>query len=182
MNLFVRDDLDILEPPLRQAVAELLTPLNVCWEADRQAVPENEVDALVTAHHHLDADEVETWALRFRNLKVVSLAFTGYDGVDLEACGKAGWYVYYVPGYSTASVAELTVGLTLAVLRRIPLGDNDVRSGGWHYRAAPGGELEGKTVGIVGSNSTTPLSSPYFIPSEIAFFTSSFSFFNFFIC
>jgi len=108
----------------------------------------DDVEILVTSEHHVGAVELDPWP----NLKVLSLAFTGYNDVDLDLCRKKGLNVYYVPGYSTDSVAELTVGLTLAVLRRIPYANGRVRGGHWDRGdVMPGVELAGKTVGILGT-------------------------------
>jgi D-3-phosphoglycerate dehydrogenase len=94
------------------------------------------------------AVELDPWP----NLKVLSLAFTGYNDVALDLCREKGLTVYYVPGYSTDSVAELTIGLTLAVLRRIPYANGRVCSGHWDRGdVMPGVELAGRTVGILGT-------------------------------
>jgi D-3-phosphoglycerate dehydrogenase len=83
---------------------------------------------------------------------MVSLAFTGYNGVDRGACQRRRIHLYYVPGYSTDSVAELTVGLALSVLRKIPYGNRSLRKGYWDSGGVqPGTELTGKTVGILGT-------------------------------
>ncbi|PIE54360.1 MAG: hydroxyacid dehydrogenase [Dethiosulfovibrio peptidovorans] len=83
-------------------------------------------------------------------LKMISVAFTGYDHVDMEACDHRNIVVSNCAGYSTDSVAELTLGLTLAVLRKIVPADGAVRSGGTRM-GLPGRELAGKTVGVVGT-------------------------------
>lgn len=87
---------------------------------------------------------------QFPNAKAVLVAFTGYGVHDVDLCKERGVKVYNVPDYSSSSVAELAIGLTLAVLREIPKGDKVLRSGGWAF--SPGGnDLRGKTVGIVGT-------------------------------
>ena len=78
------------------------------------------------------------------------VAFTGYGVHDINLCKERGVKVYNVPDYSSSSVAELAIGLTLAVLREIPKGDKVLRSGGWAFSAG-GNDLRGKTVGIVGT-------------------------------
>mmetsp|Transcript_3894 Transcript_3894/g.5218 ORF Transcript_3894/g.5218 Transcript_3894/m.5218 type:complete len:316 (+) Transcript_3894:210-1157(+) len=84
--------------------------------------------------------------------KMVAVAFTGYDAVDMAACKKDKIAVYNVPAYSTDSVAELAIGLALAVYREIPVADSSVRSGKWVISSG-GTELKGKTVGILGTGS-----------------------------
>jgi|SRR6056297_3507245 len=83
------------------------------------------------------------------NLKAVAVAFTGYDVVDLDACRARGVAVMNVPEYATTAVAELVIGLSIAILRDIPQASQAVAAGEWP--AQTGGELAGKTVGIVGT-------------------------------
>lgn len=85
-------------------------------------------------------------------LRMVSLAATGTDLIDLEAAARHGVTVCRVPHYATVAVAELAVGLMLAVARAIPAVDREVRrSGAIEWDAPVGGELHGKTLGVVGT-------------------------------
>ena len=75
--------------------------------------------------------------------------------VDVEAATERGVVVVNTPGRNAAAVAELTLGLMLAVARRIPESDKYVRSGSWAsptgpYRELRGRELAGKLAGVVG--------------------------------
>ena len=82
------------------------------------------------------------------SLRMISIWGTGTDNVDLAACHRRGVTVGHTPGVNAHAVAEHTLALMLAVIRRIPSLDRDVRSGQW-----PRGllvQLEGKTLGIVG--------------------------------
>jgi phosphoglycerate dehydrogenase-like enzyme len=119
------------------------------WYSDGQAREHGpNIEMLVTSDHVVDATTVDAWP----NLKMISLAFTGYDRVDLARCAARGLHVYFVPGYSTDSVAELAIGLTMALFRKIVRGDANVRSGRWDAGGVrPGIELTGKTVGIIGT-------------------------------
>lgn len=83
-----------------------------------------------------------------QGLKVVSRCGIGLDSVDLEAAKDLGIKVTNTPDAPTDSVAELTLGLILCLLRRIPLMDANLKQGIWKD---PGGlMLKGKTVGVVG--------------------------------
>jgi phosphonate dehydrogenase len=85
-------------------------------------------------------------------LRVVSGVFKGHDTVDLAACMRRGVQVTVLPELLTAPTAELVVGLTLALRRRLVEGDAWVRSGqhtGWRPRLYGSG-LAGATVGIIG--------------------------------
>jgi len=86
---------------------------------------------------------------RHPNCRLVAVSFTGFNHVDLEACKKRGIAVVNVPAYSTDAVAELSVGLALAVYREIPASERTLRSGGWAHSAG-GIEIRDKVVGIVG--------------------------------
>jgi glyoxylate reductase len=78
----------------------------------------------------------------------------GYDLIDLEAARGRGIAVTNTPGVTTAATADLTLGLILAVFRRIAGGDRFVRSGawgsGWADEPLKGDEVTGATLGIVG--------------------------------
>ncbi len=83
-------------------------------------------------------------------LKVVGRAGVGLDNVDLEAAARHGVKVLNTPESTTESVAELVVGLMIAVARKIAWCDRQVRSGKWPKSEAMGVELAGKTLGVVG--------------------------------
>ncbi|MNW49096.1 Glycerate dehydrogenase [compost metagenome] len=84
------------------------------------------------------------------NLKLIAVAFTGVDHVDMEYCHERGITVCNAAGYSTHAVAELVFGLAISVLRRIVPCDRATRSGGTS-NGLIGFELYGKTFGIVGT-------------------------------
>ena len=113
------------------------------WE-EKKATPDK-VEFIVTVLRKLGKEYLE----QFPNLKMIAVAFTGYDSVDMEYCREHDIAVYNVPKYSTNSVVELTIGLTIAVLREITFGDQIIRNDGWSFK--PGVELSGKTVGTVGT-------------------------------
>jgi len=87
-------------------------------------------------------------------LKVISTYSVGFDHIDVAEATKRGIYVTHTPGVLTDAVAEFTVGLILAVTRRIVEADKVIRSGQWDKPWNPyfltGPELKGKTVGLVG--------------------------------
>jgi len=87
-----------------------------------------------------------------RNLRVVAVHGAGFDHVDLESARAHGVVVFNTPDALTDAVAELTVALILALLRRLVTADGAVRAGEWSRKFSDlvGLELTGKTVGIVG--------------------------------
>lgn len=84
------------------------------------------------------------------NLKMLSVAFTGLDHIDLDYCKSHNIFVQNAAGYSTTAVSELAVGLMIDVLRKVTELDGTIRQGG-SRDAFLGRELRGKTVGIVGT-------------------------------
>lgn len=83
-------------------------------------------------------------------LRVVVRAGSGTDNIDLDACRQAGVEVYTIPRISSAAVAELAIGLMLAVRRRIALADRQIRAGVWNKPALAGPELQGACLGVAG--------------------------------
>ncbi|HUN94424.1 MAG TPA: 2-hydroxyacid dehydrogenase [Burkholderiaceae bacterium] len=73
---------------------------------------------------------------RLPALQLVAINGVGYDKVDLELARSRGVRVTNTPDVLTDDVADLAVGLVIALLRRIPQGDAHVRAGRW-----PSGEL-----------------------------------------
>jgi D-3-phosphoglycerate dehydrogenase len=82
------------------------------------------------------------------DLKVISRYGVGVDNVDLAAARQRGIVVTNTPGANSVSVAELAMGLLLALARQIPEADQAVRQGTWPR--LNGISLEGKTIGILG--------------------------------
>jgi phosphoglycerate dehydrogenase-like enzyme len=85
------------------------------------------------------------------DLRVIARVGVGVDSIDLDAASERGVQVATTPGANEHAVADHAVGLMLALLRRIPLLDRDVRAGGWHRTGnhTPR-QLAGATVGLVG--------------------------------
>lgn len=122
-----------------------------------------EVDALITRAIKVGAKEMDAMP----NLKVVAVHGTGTDDVDLEEAKKRGIKVVYAPHLNANAVAELSVGLMLAVCRNIVearkvidgfgpagLAENGSRSDKERQAEAQallrGSELRGKVCGLIG--------------------------------
>ena len=91
-----------------------------------------------------------------KNLKVICIAATGFDNIDVAYCKKAGIAVCNVVGYSTHSVAQITVATVLSLACHIPEHSETVKSGRYTASGVANSlvpvyhELAGKTWGIVG--------------------------------
>jgi D-lactate dehydrogenase len=84
-------------------------------------------------------------------IRLVALRCAGYNNVDLPAAKKHGITVVRVPGYSPYAVAEHTVGLMLALNRKLHRAYNRVREGNLALDGLLGFDMHGKTAGIIGT-------------------------------
>ena len=94
-------------------------------------------------------DDIDAKAIKMADhLKVIARYGVGVDKVDLDAAKEKGIVVTNTPGANSVSVAELALGLMLALARQIPEAVEAVHQGKWPRYA--GISLEGKTIGILG--------------------------------
>ncbi|RDI57096.1 2-hydroxyacid dehydrogenase [Microvirga subterranea] len=88
---------------------------------------------------------------RFPNLEIIASLGVGYDNVDAAEAGRRGIIVTNTPDVLNEEVADLTIGLLLATLRRIPQADRYLRAGEWLKAPFPlSTTLRERKVGIVG--------------------------------
>ncbi len=90
------------------------------------------------------------------NLKLIAVAATGVNSVDIGAARKRKIAVCNIPSYGTASVAQHTFALILELMNHVGLHNQSVQKGEWSegwkwsYFSKPMTELQGKTLGIIG--------------------------------
>ncbi|MEO2218128.1 D-2-hydroxyacid dehydrogenase [Chromobacterium vaccinii] len=91
------------------------------------------------------------------NLKLIAIAATGYNHVDLDACRERGVAVCNIRHYGDHTVAEHAFMLMMALMKNLPAYQRDVAAGVWsqsrqfcHF-GAPIREVRGATLAIVGS-------------------------------
>ncbi len=101
-------------------------------------------DGLIAGLDEIDASVIEA----ADRLKVIARYGVGVDNVDLEAARRRGIVVTNTPGANAGSVAELTIGLMLCLLRAIPTAIQATRQGAWPR--LDGASLEGKSIGLLG--------------------------------
>jgi D-3-phosphoglycerate dehydrogenase len=99
--------------------------------------------------------------------RILATPVTGLDHIDLDACDSQGVRVVSLRGETeflknVRATAELTIGLTLSLLRRIPSAHSAARQGNWDRDSFRGRELFGHTVGIVGMGRLGTLVAGYF--------------------
>jgi len=83
-------------------------------------------------------------------LRVIGRAGVGVDNINAEAATRRGIVVMNTPGANAVAVAELTVGLMLALARKLPAANTTMHAGKWEKKSLQGAELRGKTLGILG--------------------------------
>jgi D-3-phosphoglycerate dehydrogenase / 2-oxoglutarate reductase len=105
------------------------------------------VEALVVRSTKVTAVTIEAAA----DLELIVRAGAGTNTIDVEAASNVGIYVTNVPGRNAIAVAELTMGLLLAIDRRIADNVAELRAGTWNKSAFAKAEgLFGRSLGIVG--------------------------------
>lgn len=137
-----------LHASCEQALAERYTVHKLHEQADPQAWLAANGDRIrAHAGSGVQADLMD----KLPNLEIIASFGVGYDSIDIAGAKARTIRVTNTPNVLNDAVAELTIGLMIALARRIPQGDQFVRQGKW-----PAGnmglfsELTGKTVGILG--------------------------------
>jgi len=92
----------------------------------------------------------ETVLGKAEKLKVVGRMGVGVDNIDLKAAEAHGVTVVNAPVATTVSVAELTIGMMLSLIREIPKADCGMKAGEWLKKELVGTELYQKTLGVIG--------------------------------
>lgn len=115
-----------------------------------------------TVRDHTDAEIISTFIYsklnrsvleQMPNLRMIATRSTGIDHIDLDYCRENGVMVCNVPTYGTATVAEHTFALLLAVCRKLPEAIDRTRRGDFSPAGLQGLDLYGKTIGVVGTGS-----------------------------
>ena len=102
-------------------------------------------DIVMIANHRFSANVIE----HAEKLKMLDIAFTGIDHVDVSKAREKNIMLCNAAGYSTETVAELIIAMAVGGLRNMIKADHAVRNGG--TAAGLGGrEIAGRTVGIIG--------------------------------
>ncbi len=153
MKIAVLEPLGITEEEIR-AIAkpitdkgnELIIYKDKVAEVETLKQRVKDMDVLVLANMPLKGEVIKS----NDKIKMISVAFTGVDHVDLEACKENQIIVSNSAGYSTSSVAELTYGLIISLLRNIVPLDDAARKGKTMAGFSQT-DLFGKTLGVIGT-------------------------------
>ena len=146
----------LMTAPMMPIVIETLEKactLHRLWEqADQEAFlkefgPHMRGVATSTLYGRLEASLLD----RLPNVEIISSFGVGYDNVDAAEAARRGIVVTNTPGVLDDEVADLTLGLLLATLRKIPQADRYLREGNWLKASFPlSTTLRERKVGIVG--------------------------------
>jgi D-3-phosphoglycerate dehydrogenase len=115
--------------------------------AQELAVVIGAYDGLVVRSSTQVTEEVIAAAAR---LRVIGRAGTGVDNIDLPAATRKGIVVVNAPYGNTVAVAEHTLAMLLALVRRIPFADAALRQGHWDKGCYQGVQVRGKVLGLIG--------------------------------
>jgi D-3-phosphoglycerate dehydrogenase / 2-oxoglutarate reductase len=140
---------DVIDPSTAEALADLGHELVSDPKLSAEDLPGRipGFEALVVRSTKVTAATIEAADA----LELIVRAGAGTNTIDVDAASEVGIYVTNVPGRNAVAVAELTMGLLLAIDRRIADNVADLRAGSWNktaYSQADG--LFGKVIGIVG--------------------------------
>jgi len=87
---------------------------------------------------------------RAKHLKIIGRAGAGLDNIDVKSAEEANITVLNTAESAATSVAELTIGLILSLVRRIPEADRSMKEAKWIKKDLEGRQLRGKTLGLIG--------------------------------
>ena len=106
-----------------------------------------DAEGVVTSVTPLDAEILH----QLPHLRYILVPGVGMDHIDLEAAQVKGIKVMNCPTYNANAVAELTIGLMLAIARHLTLAHHAVQAGQWDPRSLIGTELSGQHLVVIGS-------------------------------
>lgn len=154
MKIVFLEPLGISEELLKEKISSVIDEAEheIIYYKDRQ----EDTDTLI--ERSKDADIVVLSNFKYGrevmescpSLKMVCVAFTGVDHVDIDYCREKGITVCNCAGYSTSAVADIVFAMVISLARNIIPCQDKARNGGTKDGLV-GFELDGKTFGIIGT-------------------------------
>ena len=149
--------IDPMPPPLVERMRPMFpagTDLDIVPSLSEEDLARHaaEAEILLVVHRKVDARILSI----LPHVRFIQRVGVGYDNLDLEALQAAGVVAAYTPGANAVAVAEHTILLMLALLKRFPAAELATRQGGWptmELFQAGLGDLANTTVGLVGFGS-----------------------------
>ena len=161
------------KPPLLMLVEqpELFGVDHVGERYDLRYQPGPGITAAITGMNGVDAATIDATP----DLEMIALTVVGYDKVDLAHARAKGITITNTPDVLTDDVADLAIGLMIAVARRLPAQDMYVRQGRWEKEGTPplSRRASGRRIGVLGlgriGQAIAARAKPF--ASEIAYFS-----------
>jgi D-3-phosphoglycerate dehydrogenase len=148
MTVLVADNIaNVGIDALREAGHTVVEQPELSGPALIEALQSEAPDVLIVRSTRVPAEALEASP----DLALIVRAGAGYDTIDVNGAARRGIFVANCPGRNSVAVAELTLGLIVALDRRLPDNVIDARAGRWNkaeYAQAEG--LKGRTLGIIG--------------------------------
>ncbi len=148
MHIVIADKIaDASVARLEEAGHEVVMLPKASGDALNEALSSNRPHVLVVRSTRVTSEMMDADS----RLELIVRAGAGYDNIDVQGASDRGVFVANCPGKNADAVAELTIGMMLALDRRIPDNVRDAREGHWNkatYSQAAG--IQGMTLGIVG--------------------------------
>jgi lactate dehydrogenase-like 2-hydroxyacid dehydrogenase len=133
---------------VEQMLRDVFTLVELDELAQGEGAAHKEIAGIVTRSNYRISHELID---QLPGLRIISTNGVGYDGIPVDYARQKGIVVTNTPEVLNEAVAEMAVGLVLALLRHIPRADAFVKQGAWATMPFPlGATLAGKKVGIVG--------------------------------
>ena len=123
-------------------------PLNEDTELTEEQL--NETDVICV---FINSDVTEKVINKFKNLRVIATRSTGYNHIDIKYCTQNNISVFNVEEYGQTSVAQFTIMLILALVRKLLPAYLDMKQNIVSHAFYEGRDLEGMTLGIIGCGS-----------------------------
>ncbi|CAG0889845.1 unnamed protein product [Cyprideis torosa] len=144
----------LISEPIHQHCAQILSDANIDVTALPKAPTEDELVQLIEDFDGLvvrSATKVTRKVIEAGvRLKIIGMAGTGTDTIDVRAATDAGVFVMNAPGGNTLSTVEHTCAIMLSLARQVPESCQSLKSGNWDRKSFMGRELNGKVLGIIG--------------------------------
>ena len=141
-GFYVQEPVDYLK---QHGCEVMLIPQGKKLDEDELVERAAGVDAMIVGIEKITPRVIEGG----KNLKVIAKHGAGVDNIHMAAATERGIVVTSAPGANSDAVADLTIGLFLALARQIPFADSSVKAGDWPRIVGTG--FNKKTLGIVGT-------------------------------
>ena len=146
---------------MKVLVIDTIAPEGIAYLAERgfevdqvsSKLPKDELHARLAEYEAIVTRSSTTVTAEFlgraRRLRILGRAGVGVDNIDVDACSRQGVVVVNAPYGNVVSAAEHTVGMLLALVRKIPAAHESLKRLEWD-RGIYGSELFRKTAGVLG--------------------------------